>query len=363
MDRIEKRHLLSKEEKREKRRKHYKKWRSLQNAGLIGLSNIEKVKKKAKYRREREGYHDVCAPTIFSFNENPEGVISLINELQHLFNNRATTYVVMENVEKIDHGAIVLLLAQMVKFKAHGINFDGNVPRDKKASGILRRSGFFKNLNKIFTQTDRYALENGGKNEILTHAWKKVDPALSAEVIKTASRTIWGEDRRCQGVQRALLELMHNTNNHAEIGTTGQKHWWLYANHDESNNVVGFAFIDFGVGVFTSLNNKPDSSILYNWMEKIYKRFKIGENFEVLKLILDGDFHQSVTGKPYRGKGLPGIADAYRRGQISSLRVITNNAYAAPGIEKGSGEYRKLNASFGGTYLYWELGRENDSCR
>lgn len=362
MDRIEKRHFLAKARKRERRRLRHKRKRKSYRKSMIGFSHKKRSSIRAHKQRQINGYNDIYAPSNFSFNENPEGVIEFLNNLQQMFGNRAKTYVVMENVEKIDHGAIIALLAQMVKFKANDVEFNGNMPGNPRASAILIESGFFINLSKKFEQSDRYILKKGGKNEILTHGWKKVDPALGAEVIKAASKTIWGEDRRCQGVQRALLELMHNTNNHAEIGTTGQKHWWLYANHDEENNVVGFAFIDFGVGVFTSLNNKPEGSTFWNWMEKIYKRVAVGDNAVVLKLILDGEFHQSVTGKPYRGKGLPGIADAYRRGKISALRVITNDTFAAPGIEKGEGEYRKLRASFSGTYVYWELGRDNDSC-
>lgn len=359
-----KQHQKNVSRKRARRRELYKLWRKQQNRDDLGIPKFEqsrlKIEKREAWRSSE--FEHITAPENFSFNENALGVIKFINQLDISYQNRYKTYVVMENVTNIDHGAIVALLAIMVQFKARNIRFNGNMPRDPKSASILYQSGFFNNLAREFKDKDRYKLMNNGKNEFVTHAWKKVDAALGAEIIKTASKTIWNQERRCQGVQRSLLELMHNTNNHAAIGSIGQKHWWLYAHHDETNKVVGFAFIDFGVGVFNSLNNKPDSSIFFNWMDKIYKRFTIGSNADVFKLILDGEFHQSVTGKPYRGKGLPGIADAFRRGQLSSLRIITNNVYAAPGKEHGQGEYKLLEASFNGTYVYWELGGENDSC-
>jgi len=82
-------------------------------------------------------------------------------------------------------------------------------------------------------------------------------------------------------------------------------------------------------------------------------------NADLLKLILDGTLHRSVTGKDYRGKGLPGIAGALRRNQISNLHIITNDVYCQPDKDF----YKKLETSFSGTFVYLELGQTNESCR
>jgi len=150
---------------------------------------------------------------------------------------------------------------------------------------------------------------------------------------------------------------MLNTNNHADLTSKGAKNWWLYVNHDSENKVVSFAFVDFGIGIFESLKNKPASSKWFGWLEKLSSTILRG-NDDILKLIMNGDFHRTVTGKYYRGKGLPGIADALSRNQLLNLKLMSNDAFG----DVSNGLYKKLKSSFNGTYIYWELGESNEYC-
>lgn len=355
---IKKRHAKSVENKRIRRRSIHKERRKGINLLHFGTPKKE-AQDDIKLMSATRGYERVHAPEIFSFNENPEGVIQFINKLEVLFNKRKKTCVMLKNIREIDYGAIVSLLSIMVQFKSNNIKFNGNFPKNKIAKQTLIQSGFFKNLAREFKDEDHYEITDGGKNEIITHAGKMVDSERSDAIIQAASKTIWGEERRCQGVQRVLIELMMNTNNHAANRAKGEKLWWLHLNHDDEAGVVGFAFVDFGVGIFKSLNDKPDTSVFFNYLAKIGKLLKFGHNAEILKLMLSGDFHQTVTGKYFRGKGLPGIADVQKRNQISSLKIVTNDAYAS----LDDGVFEKLNFSFSGTYVYWEIRRDNGNCK
>lgn len=330
--------------KRANVRKYYKIWRTGRNRNKIGITR---------------GVARVVAPINFSFNDNPEGVIDFINAIERMFDIRHQVYVVLDQVENIDYGSIVTLLAEMIKFQGCGIKFNGNYPKSTTANATLRTSGFFKYLYSPLGYEDEYKLSNGGKNEIITHAKKTVDPILANKVVESATETIWGEVRRCKGVYSNLIELMHNTHNHAVYGKTGQKHWWLFAKHDESNHKVSFAFIDLGIGIFESLIQKPNDSAWKIVLEQFRGLKYYKNNCDLLKLILSGEFHKAitVTGQEYRGKGLPAIASTEVKNQISSLKVISNDAYAAP----GTNDYRLLTKCFNGTYIYWELGGANES--
>ena len=295
------------------------------------------------------------APIIFSFNENPIGVVRLIGQIEENFKSNLKTYIKLKKVKQIDYGAVLALLAIMFQFKEKELAFDGDIPADRVASRILVASGFFRYLSKKIIGSDRYELVNGGKNEII--AWKKVDSELGDRVIASASQTVWSSKRRCQGVQRTLVELMHNTNNHASINRIGEKQWWLFVHHDDKLKIVSFAFVDFGVGVFSSLEHKPKEDKFYNWIDKMKSFFSWNSRADLLKLILEGKLHQTVTGKQYRGKGLPGIAEAEQRNKISSLKVITNDVFASP----STNQFKMLPSSLSGTYIYWELGENNES--
>lgn len=312
-----------------------------------------------KQRRKHKKYNHVVAPKCFSFVKNPNEVVSFIATLKSHYDAQEKVFIKLHNIIEIDYGAIVVLLSIMVKFKTKGILFNGDFPKDDVCLEMVTKSGFLDELYNSYNHEERYEITSKYPDGIHTHAWRNVDSVLGNEIIKSSSKTIWNETRRCQGVQRTMVELMQNTNNHAEIGKSGEKHWWLSVYHDTKNKKVVFAFVDFGVGIFTNLNNKTSKSKFFNWANKLGKRLQYGDNADLLKMMLQGVLHQTVTGKHYRGKGLPGIYEAFKRNQISNLHVISNDAYCDAEKDK----YQKLNQSFSGTFLCWELGEHNESCK
>lgn len=358
---------FSKSENKIKNKKHaekswarqiaFKEYRRLKNSSELTLDE-PKRKHKRQFEDRFAEYRKIKAPENFTLIGNPEPVIDFISKLKKSFDRREKVFVVLFEVKNINYDAIIVLLSILVRFKSQKINFNGDFPADISAKQILTESGFFKNLYKHFVEADRYNISQDNENLIHTHAWKNVDSTLSAKVIEQASQTVWGEKRRCQGAQRALIELMLNTNNHATVGVEGDKHWWLSVNHRKKENKVSFSFVDYGVGVFKSLENKPEGNKFYKAIDKMLAIFNHTNNAELLRLVLTGEMHKSVTGEHYRGKGLPGINDAFTRNSFSNLFIISNDVYA----DVSNNIYKKMNSNFSGTFLYWELNQSNISC-
>lgn len=337
-----------------KRKLVFKAYKKLKNRNEL---NIKKDERQTLRRTELpfKNYKRIHAPENFSFIENSIELVEFISELKKHFDEKKKVFIVLKKVKTISYDAIVVLLSIMVRFKANKIPFNGDFPNNSNAKKILHESKFIKYLYQTFNDEDRYQL--GQKSSIHTHAWKEVDSELGNELIKNASLTIWGEERRCPGVQRTLIELMLNTNNHADDSKKGEKHWWLSVHHDKLNQMVSFAFIDFGVGVFTSLNNKKDGSKFFEIIKKVKERIQFGNNADLLRLILDGTLHKTATGKPFHGKGLPGINTVYERNQISNLNIITNDVHA----NLDYNNFQIMPKSFSGTFVYWELNKKNHS--
>lgn len=351
---------ITRSKKRHARSLRHKEWKRRRNASVNGVPKSQRhpVKRLRKNDYALRGYELISAPANFSFIHNTNEVVEFIVSLKNAYDTRQKVFVVLDEVLSVDYGAIVVLLSIMVKFKSSGIGINGNFPKNSDARRLLIQSGFFENLYKTeFQLEDSYKIGISGHEGICTHAHKKVDSVLGSEIISEATQTVWGEIRRCPGVQRTLVELMQNTNNHAAIGKTGEKHWWLSVNHGRDDKKVMFSFVDFGVGIFENLNNKTDRSKFYNWKERIKDKLFYGNNSDLLRLILDGSLHRTVTENDYRGKGLPGIAEVMRRKQISNLHIISNDAYA----DVSGNRYMMLSKSFDGTFVYWELSKENDS--
>jgi hypothetical protein len=284
---------------------------------------------------------------------NPEEAIGFFASLVTYCDQRRKVWVSLRDVERIEYDAIVVLLAVMIRFKAAKVGFNGDWPMGGAARAILKESRFFEILYQKMVDQESYEIGRG--SSIYTHAHKNVDSALSAAVIEHAAKTVWEESRRCPGAQRIFVELMQNTNNHASPGNPGEKHWWVSVHHRAKEKKVSFTFVDFGVGVFQSLDNKTPTSKWFGWRTILGMVYTLTNNAEIMKLILDGDFHQTVTKKYYRGKGLPGIRQVLGRRQVSNLQIITNDVIA----NVGGGSYRVLKTAFSGTLVYWELDSSN----
>ncbi len=333
---------------------------------LLRRRVISKLKKKLKNFRKQgksklllkeeslsEGYNKITAPKHFSFIERPEETIQFIDKLEKLYLNKKNVFINLKDITFLDYSAVTILVSVMFSFKTRNIKFNGNFPTNKILANLLVNSDFFKYLNKPIGEKIEYAI--GKQNQIFTRANKEVNSELGLVVMAEASITIWGVKRTCKGLQRTLLELMQNTNNHADINKKGEKHWWLSVNHDKLNKKVSFIFIDYGVGIFESLKNKPYANKWYGWFDKIKNRLKYGGNDEIFRMLLEGQMHQTVTGQHFRGKGLPGINEVLGRNQISNLKIISNDVYSNVSEQ----EYKKLNSEFSGTFVYWELNEQN----
>lgn len=354
----QKKHQLRRAKYNARHRKHYLEFKRSANSSLIGLSSSERRKKSDRLAifKKYKHYEFIYAPFKFSLRSNTEEVVAFISEISYNYERRKSIFISLKNVVEIDYDAIVVLLATMVKIKADKVAINGDFPRNNECRSILLKSGF---LNELYKEeiADKETYNFGTEDKIYTHAFKRVDSSIAKGIIRQASQTVWNADRRIPGVYRIFMEAMQNTNNHAVAGMPGEKHWWLSVNHDRTQQTVRFSFLDFGIGVFRSLDNKPFGNKFYDWVKILSGMARFKNNAELMKLILSGQFHSTVTGKHFRGKGLPGIAETFVKGQVKNLIIITNNVY----VDLTKGEYRLLNFSFEGTFIYWEIDKTSEN--
>ena len=320
----------------------------------------QNIKHAISIRRKFYDYQKISAPSNFSFIENEEDTLVFIHSVIDCYRKRRKTFINLHNVKHVTNDALVLLLSNMVRFRTSNRPFNGNFPRDKKCAKIIRESGFLESLYDRLKRNSVYDLP-GKSNSFHTHANKIVDQIKTDDIIKKASITIWGEERRCKQVQRAFIELMQNTMNHA-ADIPGDKHWWLTVSHDKENRKVTISFVDFGKGVFRSLDEKKEDDKFYNWKEVIKKYWPLAKsNDQKLKLIFEGALYKdkpaTVTRNYYRGKGLPGIYKAMKNNDLVNLVVITNNVYANVSSE----EYHLMSREFEGTFVSWEMNETINS--
>lgn len=335
------RFLKIRAEKIERNRKKKSKNKLEEKAWYYSLSQINK---------KFPGYKHIWAPPCFSLVKNEIQVLNFLARLKQCLDNKQRVLVHLERVTLMTTDAIVVLLSSMVRFKSNHIDFNGTHPINKRVKGILIKSGFFKYLYNQYKDEENYEFNKKNSN-IYTHGSKTVASLLADRIIESASNSLWGEPRRCQGAQKTLVELMHNTFDHASL-QKGEKHWWLSVEHNKKEKCVAFSFIDFGMGIYNSLENKNSTDP----MRKAWNTLKSLNPFaksqvELIKLILKGELHRSQSGDYYRGKGLAKIYDLCKGNKISSLCIISNKAY----INVENNDYHSIKDEFQGTFISFKI--------
>ena len=299
-------------------------------------------------------YTHVKAPGTFSLLNNTNGVLKFIKDLEVCLEKKRKTFVELSDVTEMHHDAIVVLLSIMRRFREEGIPFNGDFPQDDIARKVIEESSFFDKLYD--SKLQRMHKYSNPSSSIHTRTNKKVDVELADRLIKESTKTVWGEAKRCTGIYRILIELMTNTHNHAEIGQKGSESWHLCVVHLEEEKKVVFTFVDYGVGVINSLQNKKPGEKMYGFLAAFKRLFtSLPTNAEIVREIFLDEKQVSSTGESHRGYGLPSLYSSFLEQEIVNLNYITNNV-RVNGI---TGEFSALSENFSGTFIYWEL---NDTC-
>jgi len=335
-----------------KRRKQVRRRKKHLHRLLHGKPRVQHGNIKLRMR-----YTEIKAPSSFSLLTNTEETISFINEIENCFTARKRVFVVLEKVTQIDPSAITVLLSVMYKFKIARIKFNGDFPEDEGVKQKLVDSQFFEKLMKpLSSKIDSdYILRK--ENQIFARANRIVVSEMGEKIMEEASQTIWGKKRICKGLQKTLLELMQNTNNHASTSQEGEVYWWLSVNHNKEDHSVDFYFVDYGQGILGSLSHRANPKIWSKFWQNMEKMIESGSEPQIIESLLKGE-HRSPKQRDrpyYRGKGLPSIKNSLDRNQISGLQVITNNTFTD--VEKGS--FSRLSKNFNGTFFHWKLCQEN----
>ena len=159
-------------------------------------NNKPRVVASTSYKISLSDYEHVHAPNNFSLVDNIEEVLAFIDQVRFLYKKKLPVFIRLENVSSLGNGAILLLLANMIQFRSHGILFNGSIPKDKVLAKKLRDSGFFRHLYTRISKREDYSV--GTLDSVIyTHAQKEVDSKLADLIVEKASQVVWGEKRRC----------------------------------------------------------------------------------------------------------------------------------------------------------------------
>lgn len=319
-----KRSLYSKE-----RRRKYLKQKSY---------NINKSESDRHFEKLIQNSISMKLPTVFSLRENTVETINYINDLKKLKNNNSRIYLNMKNVQVISNGTIALLLSVVNDFTSRGKKIIGSKPKKAEPKRILELSGFFDYMDGNI----QYPSEINS-NTIIEQSNKSVEPQSTAKIVRSAMKTVTGIEQRNKKLQGLFIELMANSINHG-FPNSEKKKWIVSTSHYKKEKCVSFSFIDNGVGILKTLNQKIDRKLI-----TIFK----GKQ-DLLQSAFKGDIG-SRTGLSFRGKGLPFIKDKHDTNRISNLFILTNNVI----LDFKNNKFYEIPVPYSGTFYYFELNTNN----
>ena len=270
-----------------------------------------------------------------------------MNNANQIIENRNSISINLENVTNLSNEAIVILLSVMFNFVDERISVEAKPPIDAIVNDKLDKSGFFEFMRGAnASERNKRAI-----NRIHTKNSKEVQSEFTDKILQQASKTVWGDSRGNEDIQRVFVELMMNTHKHANPKKVASERWWLSAEHDEKNERVNFAFVDNGVGILRSIDKLAYKQGMFKSLRALFK-----DDIDLLKDIMEGKL-KSRTGLSFRGKGLPASLKAFKRNSFSKFTIVTNGVYAD--FEKNV--FKTFKPKFSGTLIFFELNRDNNN--
>lgn len=333
------RKALVKERKRKQRKLECEQNRSLKQ---FRERKEKRYFEKHKYRK----YKTRTAPENFSIIDNCDGVIRFLNNLRKDYHYRRKVFVNMEQVTKVTNESLCLLVSNMMLFRDGRIDFDGNYPFDVRAHKVVTESGF---LEKLYNKRGRNSVNNVNST-IYTHSAKMSNADIADAIILSCSKFLWQQECNCGGVYNAFIELMANTIEHADE-IEGKQKWWVTSTKDKENEKVTFSFVDYGRGIISTLTN-ANQKRHKTTVERILAKW-FGNEAMLLKEVMEGALTLSEKEGSHYGNGLNSIYQDMEDGQIDNVVIISNNVFA----DVKSGNYHKMNESFPGTFVSWEINK------
>ncbi len=333
------------EKKREIKRKKLRLAKEKQKIKERLVKKFDKTPKKIP--------HENCkAPELFSVTQEPVSVIKYFEQAGRAFQNKLPVIFDLSLVKEMDTATLTLLCARVSDKKfVNGNLLKGNVPQVPELKEMFVQSGFYNFVISRVSSSGHLKDEYGELIHRVTR--KKVESELAGKVCLSAiSHTYESDSLKIQNLYKIVIECMANTWNHASGGQADEEYnWWLLAYKEKNTNITKFCFLDLGVGIFGSLDQKYKKKSM---PRRLLQFFVPDDNIKTLQQIFSGDVKTS-TNKPERGRGINNIYNLVKgEAGIRNFSLITNNVHSKIGYNTPD-QIITISQDFPGTLYYWEL--------
>jgi hypothetical protein len=296
----------------------------------------------------RQNFKRITAPEYCSLIDTPELSILFFNKVTAAYQGQNDVEYDLSKIASITESFAAVMTAHIKDWNiSQGRASTIIQPQDDFCKKKLKRLGIQK---KVPDSSENIFDSDINAPQKITNL--KVANQVAKAVVDTSTALIYGQKRKIKELYAILIELMANTNNHADSVSREVYPWWLWIFHDPELDVVKFVFLDLGVGIFESLPVKQhilQNPIPFDPTNKVINRR--GVELSLIFQNLEQGKIKSSTGKSERGKGIPLVADSAKSGHFSRFIILSNDAY----IDMSDNTVSVMHQHFSGTLYYFEL--------
>lgn len=293
--------------------------------------------------RSKKGVKNHPAPSDFSLINNTNEVISYFNEIIKFVQDGQPVNIDTSKITSISPDVIILLISILNDKQSRKVGLFGNAPLDPLLNKFFIESGLYDFVNS------RGKKVVSAKNKLWKHSTNNyVRGEIAGEAVLVCKKLF--EERNIQydtdNIYNLLVEAMSNTFNHADKNKSSIN-WWLYYFIDEVEQVIKYAFIDLGIGIFNSAS--------FDSYRKI-ANYLLPGNGLLVKPFLEGKIVSSrKTDNEISGKGVRQIINCANNNEFINFTIITNDQKI--NIKEKQGH--SLSVNFDGTFIYFEISYKN----
>lgn len=303
---------------------------------------LGKEDEQASGQNKNESFITNIAPNNFSFIQNTDEVISFFDKSKDIIQADHDLFVDIKNIDIMTPDTVALLCATVndPHFKKNKC-IRGNAPTKESLYSLFKDSGFYNHV----TSDDRNKISN---LNVFVHKItnNRVENIIARDVCERAISKLFSQPKKFRPLYEILIELMANTNNHANPDMVGTYNWWLFMDCN-NEKTVSISFLDLGVGIIKS-------GPVQNYIKTALKVIGARSDADLINDIFHGRL-KSRTKLSERGKGLPSIFHHSKNVNFTKFFVITNRAF----VNLKNDTFIELNNNFQGTFWYFELSAES----
>ena len=303
---------------------------------------------EAKQHHPQPVYKELYTPTNFSLITNCDETLSFFEEFNSY--SRKVTHLKI-NMSKTETMTMEVLLYIISLRKIHKSNNEApnimiKTPDSFNLKKLMAVSGFAKYFHTKVSVTinseDIFKIQDKAsniKNNIDDTETCKAAIEFALKYFDGAKYT----DEPFMLMFNALAEMMTNTDHHAYSEDKELRSWYMFASKLDAGGVA-FFFFDNGKGIIKTAKK----SLMEIALVKLPFALK---HKNIMNSVLNGEY-RSVTGLPYRNKGLPEINEFLTSNDVKLPVIITNKVYSMP---QETNNYRKTKHNFKGSLFTWIL--------